>query len=120
MMDPGVSRPTLRCGEGDLAGCSHATIARQQRKATRRIRCEFYAFVINEGRTQKAEGRKQKAEGRTLAICHWLTSAFCFLPSAFRLRRPTMDEEVERNGNGSEDDEQFEQMIIENSILLHS
>jgi hypothetical protein len=32
----------------------------------------------------------------------------------------TMDEDVEHNGNGAEDDEQFEQMIIENSILLHS
>jgi hypothetical protein len=32
----------------------------------------------------------------------------------------TMDEDVEPNGNGAEDDEQFEQMIIENSILLHS
>lgn len=29
-------------------------------------------------------------------------------------------DEVQRGGNGSEDDEQFEQMIIENSILLHS
>jgi len=29
-------------------------------------------------------------------------------------------DDVERNGNGPEDDEQFEQMIIENSILLHS
>jgi hypothetical protein len=29
-------------------------------------------------------------------------------------------DDIERNGNGAEDDEQFEQMIIENSILLHS
>jgi hypothetical protein len=29
-------------------------------------------------------------------------------------------DDAEQNGNGSEDDEQFEQMIIENSILLHS
>lgn len=29
-------------------------------------------------------------------------------------------DDAERNGNGPEDDEQFEQMIIENSILLHS
>ena len=26
----------------------------------------------------------------------------------------------DRSGNGAEDDEQFEQMIVENSILLHS
>ena len=31
----------------------------------------------------------------------------------------TMDD-IERNDNGSDDDEQFEQMIVENSILLHS
>ncbi len=29
-------------------------------------------------------------------------------------------DDIGRNDNGSEDDEQFEQMIIENSILLHS
>jgi hypothetical protein len=31
-----------------------------------------------------------------------------------------MDDEIERNDNGADDDDQFEQMIIENSILLHS
>ena len=31
----------------------------------------------------------------------------------------TMDD-IDRDGNGGEDDEQFEQMIVENSILLHS
>ncbi|PYQ60607.1 MAG: hypothetical protein DMF58_07590 [Acidobacteria bacterium] len=31
-----------------------------------------------------------------------------------------MDDDIERNDNGSDDDEQFEQMIVENSILLHS
>jgi len=29
-------------------------------------------------------------------------------------------DDIERNDNGSDDDEQFEQMIVENSILLHS
>ena len=29
-------------------------------------------------------------------------------------------DDTDRNGNGAEDDEQFEQMIVENSILLHS
>lgn len=30
-------------------------------------------------------------------------------------------DDIDRDGNGSaEDDEQFEQMIVENSILLHS
>ena len=30
-------------------------------------------------------------------------------------------DEIDRDGNGgAEDDEQFEQMIVENSILLHS
>jgi len=29
-------------------------------------------------------------------------------------------DDIERNDNGAEDDDQFEQMIIENSILLHS
>ena len=29
-------------------------------------------------------------------------------------------DEIESNGNGEEDEDQFEQMIIENSILLHS
>ena len=28
-------------------------------------------------------------------------------------------DDIERNGNGEEDEDQFEQMIIENSILLH-
>jgi hypothetical protein len=31
-----------------------------------------------------------------------------------------MDDIDRPDGNGSDDDEQFEQMIIENSILLHS
>ena len=29
-------------------------------------------------------------------------------------------DDIERDGNGGEDEDQFEQMIIENSILLHS
>ena len=29
-------------------------------------------------------------------------------------------DDIESNGNGEEDEDQFEQMIIENSILLHS
>lgn len=29
-------------------------------------------------------------------------------------------DDIEHNDNGSDDDEQFEQMIVENSILLHS
>jgi hypothetical protein len=29
-------------------------------------------------------------------------------------------DDIDRNGNGADDDDQFEQMIIENSILLHS
>ena len=29
-------------------------------------------------------------------------------------------DDIERNDNGADDDDQFEQMIIENSILLHS
>ncbi len=29
-------------------------------------------------------------------------------------------DDIDRNDNGAEDDDQFEQMIIENSILLHS
>ena len=29
-------------------------------------------------------------------------------------------DDTERNDNGAEDDDQFEQMIIESSILLHS
>ena len=29
-------------------------------------------------------------------------------------------DDIEHNDNGAEDDDQFEQMIIENSILLHS
>ena len=29
-------------------------------------------------------------------------------------------DDIERNDNGAEDEDQFEQMIIENSILLHS
>src|SRR6266849_5765673 len=81
-MDPGVRRPTMNCGEGDLAGCSHAKIARQHRMAIRRIRCEFYAFVINpapKGRSQKAESRRKNAGG--LARAH-----FCLLPSAFCLQ----------------------------------
>ena len=28
-------------------------------------------------------------------------------------------DDIESNGNGEEDEDQFEQMIIENSILLH-
>ena len=29
-------------------------------------------------------------------------------------------DDIERSDNGADDDDQFEQMIIENSILLHS
>ncbi len=29
-------------------------------------------------------------------------------------------DDIERNGNGEEDEDEFERMIIENSILLHS
>jgi hypothetical protein len=29
-------------------------------------------------------------------------------------------DDIDREGNGGDDDEQFEQMIVENSILLHS
>ena len=29
-------------------------------------------------------------------------------------------DDIEHTDNGSDDDEQFEQMIVENSILLHS
>ena len=29
-------------------------------------------------------------------------------------------DEIDRNDNDAEDDDQFEQMIVENSILLHS
>ena len=29
-------------------------------------------------------------------------------------------DDIDRSGDGAEDDEQFEQMIVENSILLHS
>ena len=29
-------------------------------------------------------------------------------------------DDIERNDNGADDDDQFEQMIIESSILLHS
>ena len=29
-------------------------------------------------------------------------------------------DDIERNDNGADDEDQFEQMIIENSILLHS
>lgn len=29
-------------------------------------------------------------------------------------------DDIDSNGNGEEDEDQFEQMIIENSILLHS
>jgi hypothetical protein len=29
-------------------------------------------------------------------------------------------DDIERNDNGADDDDQFEKMIIENSILLHS
>jgi hypothetical protein len=29
-------------------------------------------------------------------------------------------DDIDRDGNGGDDDEQFEQMIVENSILLHS
>ncbi|PYQ30177.1 MAG: hypothetical protein DMF57_15950 [Acidobacteria bacterium] len=29
-------------------------------------------------------------------------------------------DDIERNGDGADDDEQLEQMIVENSILLHS
>jgi hypothetical protein len=35
-------------------------------------------------------------------------------------RKETEMDDIERNGDSAEDDEQFEQMIIENSILLHS
>jgi hypothetical protein len=46
-------------------------------------------------------------------------SAFCDTSSSAQRRRILMDD-LERDGNGGDDDEQFEQMIVENSILLHS
>jgi hypothetical protein len=35
-------------------------------------------------------------------------------------RRAHGMDDIDREGNGGDDDEQFEQMIVENSILLHS
>ena len=29
-------------------------------------------------------------------------------------------DDIDRNGDGADDDERFEEMIVENSILLHS
>jgi hypothetical protein len=52
-----------------------------------------------------------------LAIRCSLLASGCDKPS--RVRRAAMDD-IEGNDNGSDDDEQFEQMIVENSILLHS
>src|SRR5258708_21884007 len=37
-----------------------------------------------------------------------------------RGRRRNLMDDIERDGNEGDDDEQFEQMIVENSILLHS
>jgi hypothetical protein len=42
-----------------------------------------------------------------------------YILSALGRRRNRMDD-IDREGNGGDDDEQFEQMIVENSILLHS
>jgi hypothetical protein len=41
-----------------------------------------------------------------------------YILSALGRRRNRMDD-IDREGNGGDDDEQFEQMIVENSILLH-
>src|SRR2546423_15432591 len=54
-----------------------------------------------------------------------LHSAFCIHHSAFfcdtrAAKSEAAMDDIERNDNGAEDDDQFEQMIIENSILLHS
>jgi hypothetical protein len=44
---------------------------------------------------------------------------FVIHPSQRGRRRILMDD-IERDSNEGDDDEQFEQMIVENSILLHS
>src|SRR5947209_1923414 len=53
-----------------------------------------------------------------------LDSALCTLHSfvihTAPLERGEVMDDIERNDNGADDDDQFEQMIIENSILLHS
>jgi hypothetical protein len=45
-------------------------------------------------------------------------------PLVFVIHRAAKSEvamdDIEHNDNGADDDDQFEQMIIENSILLHS
>src|SRR5205809_7643882 len=67
---------------------------------------------------QNAECRVQKRHEIRLHC------AFCILHSFVIHTASTgggeaMDD-IERNDNGADDDDQFEQMIIENSILLHS
>jgi hypothetical protein len=37
-----------------------------------------------------------------------------------RRKKEMQMDDIERNGDGADDDEQLEQMIVENSILLHS
>src|SRR5437773_603729 len=49
----------------------------------------------------------------------FISRAFYFVINEVAEKEPPMDD-TDRNGNGAEDDEQFEQMIVENSILLHS
>jgi hypothetical protein len=48
-----------------------------------------------------------------------LRAESCFVIHRAAKSEAAMDD-IERNDNGADDDDQFEQMIIENSILLHS
>jgi hypothetical protein len=74
--------------------------------------------------------RNDNADLSSFFVLH---SAFCIQgvnpPTArrsplFVIHRAPKEEmqmdDIERNGDGADDDEQLEQMIVENSILLHS
>src|SRR4029079_4907446 len=54
----------------------------------------------------------------TEEVSHGVIVPFCDTP--FRAIRRTEMDDIERNNGAEDEDEQFEQMIIENNVLLHS
>jgi hypothetical protein len=67
---------------------------------------------------------QERRHGRRTPDDSSRTIAFFCIQGAFVIHRAPKKEmqmnDIERNGNGADDDEQLEQMIVENSILLHS
>src|SRR5262245_12315116 len=111
LTEPGVSSPTFIGGACVAAGFSRPSSRGPQENKMRARRMNRF-MAADSSEMQNAECRVQK--GRTD-----LHSAFSILHSFVihtgRTGRGEVMDDIERNDNGAEDDDQFEQMIIENS-----